>query len=208
MDKELVEKFNEKNQKMLIEKLALDINNNKDSLFQALENYFKQKFIETRAHLIDIYQSAGATLENKKLAIFLNDYANTVQGIAKKLIIKKMDQMRIASQQVTLDESTLDEYCKNIRETTQSYQINFLKELNDYLNKDIPKHLLKLAKEKDETTVANRRARNLLIQTLPNALSKKIVEYLNDRDGAISNNAKESFKKIKKMNELSIGIHS
>lgn len=208
MDKELVEKFYEKNQKMLIEKLALDINNNKDSLFQALENYFKQKFIETRAHLIDIYQSAGTVLENKKLATFLNNYANMVQGIAKKLILEKIKTMQLASEKVTLDEATINEYCKKIVETTQNYQSEFLKEMEEYLNKEIPKHLLKLAKDKDETTIAHRRARDLLVQTLPNSLSKKIVEYLKDRDGAISNNAKESFRKIKKMNELSIGIHS
>lgn len=208
MDKELVEKFNEKNQTMLKEKLVLDINNNKDSLFQALENYFKQKFIETRAHLIDIYQSAGTVLENKKLAPFLNNYANMVQGVAKKLILDKMKEMHAAASNVTLDESTIEEYCKKISDTTQNYQEKFLQEIEEYLDKEIPKHLLRLAKDKDETTIAHRRAKDLLTKTLPNSLAKKIVEYLKDRDGAISNNARESYQKIKKMNELSTGVHS
>ena len=147
-------------------------------------------------------------LENKKLAPFLNNYANMVQGVAKKLILDKMKEMHAAASNVTLDESTIEEYCKKISDTTQNYQEKFLQEIEEYLDKEIPKHLLRLAKDKDETTIAHRRAKDLLTKTLPNSLAKKIVEYLKDRDGAISNNARESYQKIKKMNELSTGVHS
>ena len=116
--------------------------------------------------------------------------------------------MHAAASNVTLDESTIEEYCKKISDTTQNYQEKFLQEIEEYLDKEIPKHLLRLAKDKDETTIAHRRAKDLLTKTLPNSLAKKIVEYLKDRDGAISNNARESYQKIKKMNELSTGVHS
>ena len=131
-----------------------------------------------------------------------------VQGVAKKLILDKMKEMHAAASNVTLDESTIEEYCKKISDTTQNYQEKFLQEIEEYLDKEIPKHLLRLAKDKDETTIAHRRAKDLLTKTLPNSLAKKIVEYLKDRDGAISNNARESYQKIKKMNELSTGVHS
>ena len=131
-----------------------------------------------------------------------------VQGVAKKLILDKMKEMHAAASNVTLDESTIEEYCKKISDTTQNYQEKFLQEIEEYLDKEIPKHLLRLAKDKDETTIAHRRAKDLLTKTLPNSLAKKIVEYLKDRDGAISNNARESSQKIKKMNELSTGVHS
>ena len=128
--------------------------------------------------------------------------------LPKKLILDKMKEMHAAASNVTLDESTIEEYCKKISDTTQNYQEKFLQEIEEYLDKEIPKHLLRLAKDKDETTIAHRRAKDLLTKTLPNSLAKKIVEYLKDRDGAISNNARESYQKIKKMNELSTGVHS
>ena len=131
-----------------------------------------------------------------------------VVGVSKKLILDKMKEMHAAASNVTLDESTIEEYCKKISDTTQNYQEKFLQEIEEYLDKEIPKHLLRLAKDKDETTIDHRRAKDLLTKTLPNSLAKKIVEYLKDRDGAISNNARESYQKIKKMNELSTGVHS
>ncbi len=42
-----------------------------------------------------------------------------VQGVAKKLILDKMKEMHAAASNVTLDESTIEEYCKKISDTTQ-----------------------------------------------------------------------------------------
>ncbi len=43
----------------------------------------------------------------------------------------------------------------------KNYQEKFLQEIEEYLDKEIPKHLLRLAKDKDETTIAHRRAKDL-----------------------------------------------
>lgn len=205
MDKDLIKQFSEKNESMLKDKLVLDLNNNKDSLFQALDNFFRQKFIESKAKLIDIYESANVNLDSEQLNEFLSAYSKQVQKTARDLIVTKYKLVKDMISEVNLKESTLNKYCDFVKVSTDKYDYNFINGLNEYLEKNISKILLELAMEKDETTTANKRATELLKITLPASLCKKTIEYLKDRDGAIINNAKESFKRIKKTNSITTG---
>ena len=59
MEHNLELEFKLKNEKMIKDKLCLDLDNNRDSLFQALSNFYRQRFIEAKNNIASMYKDAS-----------------------------------------------------------------------------------------------------------------------------------------------------
>ncbi len=189
--------FKKKNEQMLKDKLCLDLDNNKDSLFQALSNYYRQRFIEAKNNILSIYKDANQNVDVELIDQVLFDYGKVIQNESKKVLLEEFMHLKECTSCIELSDKSIKNYYLEVEVTFEKYIESFSMELDKCLNEEVTKDIKRLNKEED-LVILNNRIEYLFKNSLPNSIIKKTDEYIQDRKMAIINNAKESYKRIKK----------
>ena len=189
--------FKKKNEQMLKDKLCLDLDNNKDSLFQALSNYYRQRFIEAKNNILSIYKDANQNVDVELIDQVLFDYGKVIQNESKKVLLEEFIYLKECTSCIELSDKSIKNYYLEVEVTFEKYIESFSMELDKCLNEEVTKDIKRLNKEED-LVILNNRIEYLFKNSLPNSIIKKTDEYIQDRKMAIINNAKESYKRIKK----------
>ena len=197
MEHNLELEFKLKNEKMLKDKLCLDLDNNRDSLFQALSNFYRQRFIEAKNNIASMYKDAGLSYDLDLIDNVLFSYGRVIQNESKKVLIEEFMHLKESTELVELTDKSIKNYALEVEITFEKYVDSLKKELDENLDNEITKYVDKL-NTSDDFVILNNRIDYLFRHSLPKSIMKKTDEYIQDRKMAIINNAKESYKRIKK----------
>lgn len=199
--KDLDLEFKNKNEQLLRDKLCLDLDNNKDSLFQALSNFYRQRFIEAKNNMLSIYKDANKDIDLSLIDNVLFSYGRVIQNESKKVLIEEFMHLKECTKLVKFDNKSIKNYTLEVEITFEKYVESLKKELDKIIDSEIEKAIDKL-NTKEDLVILNNRIEYLFKHSLPNSIIKKTDEYIQDRKMAIINNAKESYRRIKNTYKL------
>lgn len=201
MEHNLEQEFKLKNEQMLKDKLCLDLDNNRDSLFQTLSNFYRQRFIEAKSNIISMYKDAGLSVDFDLIDKVLFSYGRVIQNESKKVLIESFMHLKECTEMVELSDKSIKNYNLEVEITFEHYTDALEQELNKNLDKEVTKYVSELDIN-DDLVILNNRIDYLFRNSLPKSIVKKSDEYIQDRKMAIINNAKESYKRIKKIYKI------
>lgn len=184
-DAEIKEMFLKKNKEIIKNKLALDIDNNIDSLLATIENIIYLEFGIYKEKILNIEK-----INTEKVSCILNDYQKYLNDKTKELINIKKDAYSSFINGNNLDKG-INEYETILDDTTNDIDNKLLNLIMIYIEENI---ISKIALEEWYLNNVNR-INYYLNEKLGKDLFDKVILQLRDRDKIIYNNAQESYEK-------------
>lgn len=193
MDNTISEMFKEKNEKILLDKLLLDISNNDDSLRLTISNKIKLVSLKLQRRLNDFLKSSSVEYDMKSLTEIVEDLRKEVEEFISSELNKRKElfEARIENDPYELKDN-VDLETKNDIDERLNATINSLVYVN-FLEKLTTQY--KLTEEQKEQVV------DRCLKKYDFELSSAVGDSILDRNRSLKNTMTET---IEKVNELDI----
>lgn len=193
MDENIAMLFKEKNNKILIDKLLLDIDNNDDSLRLTVSNKIKLVTLKLQRRINDLFKSGDVEYDMKSLSELIDELIEQVKEYVFSQIDSRKEKFKsiVNSNPLELCEGA-DIENKNDIHNTYNPEINNLIYVN-LLNKLVSEYKLTDSNLKDELI-------EKCLKKYDFELSSSIEDSILDRNRSLKNVAQETISKVSELN--------
>ena len=200
MDNTVRQLFEEKNKKILLDKLLLDIENNSHSLSLTVNNKIllsSQKLIKK---INDVFMEYHIKYDLKGLTELIKQEELEIKELTLKLLDKRRKEL--AEKVKTKDDITLEDIAIIIDESLKNFRKSFDVDMNkaiyiDMFNRIVEKY--KLTEEEAKEKI------NFCLSSYDHILSDSILDSINDRNSTLKNITKATYEHYIDMNYKTVG---
>lgn len=200
MDNTVRQLFEEKNKKILLDKLLLDIENNSHSLSLTVNNKIllsSQKLIKK---INDVFMEYHIKYDLKGLTELIKQEELEIKELTLKLLDKRRKEL--AEKVKTKDDITLEDVAIIIDESLKNFRKSFDVDMNkaiyiDMFNRIVEKY--KLTEEEAKEKI------NFCLSSYDHILSDSILDSINDRNSTLKNITKATYEHYIDMNYKTVG---
>ncbi len=199
MDENIALLFKEKNNKILIDKLLLDIDNNDDSLRLTVSNKIKLVTLKLQRRINDLFKSDDVEYDMKSLSELIEELIEQVKEYVFSQIDSRKEKFKsiVNSNPLELCEGA-DIENKNDIHNTYNPEINNLIYVN-LLNKLVSEYKLTDSNLKDELI-------EKCLKKYDFELSSSIEDSILDRNRSLKNVAQETISKVSELNNKTTNV--
>ncbi len=199
MDENIALLFKEKNNKILIDKLLLDIDNNDDSLRLTVSNKIKLVTLKLQRRSNDLFKADDVEYDMKSLSELIEELIEQVKEYVFSQIDSRKEKFKsiVNSNPLELCEGA-DIENKNDIHNTYNPEINNLIYVN-LLNKLVSEYKLTDSNLKDELI-------EKCLKKYDFELSSSIEDSILDRNRSLKNVAQETISKVSELNNKTTNV--
>lgn len=201
MDNTISAIFKEKNEKILFDKLLLDIDNNFDSLLLTINNKIALSTPKLIKKVNDILFNYQIDYDLKSLTELLNQEVEKINKMVVDLLELKKTKLKEAIQK---DSSfTTSEFDTDIDESTKKFREEFDVSMNKAIYLDLSGAISKNYNLKEEAI----NDLNTYLNNYDMSVSNAIIDSIEYRDNTLKNITKETYNKYIELNNKTANLN-
>ncbi len=201
MDNTISAIFKEKNEKILFDKLLLDIDNNFDSLLLTINNKIALSTPKLIKKVNDILFNYQIDYDLKSLTELLNQEVEKINKMVVDLLELKKTKLKEAIQK---DSSfTTSEFDTDIDESTKKFREEFDVSMNKAIYLDLSGAISKNYNLKEEAI----NDLNAYLNNYDMSVSNAIIDSIEYRDNTLKNITKETYNKYIELNNKTANLN-
>lgn len=201
MDENIAKLFKEKNDKILVDKLLLDIDNNDDSLRLTLNNKIRLATLKLQKRLNDLFKSNNVEYDMKSLSQIIEELIE----IVKKYVFSQVD-LRKTTFISMVNSNPIDLYESASLENKNDIHIRYNSGINNIIYVELLDKLLSEYKLNDLSLKDDLVERCL--KKYDFELSSSIEDSIIDRNTSLKNVSGETINKVAELNNKTATVQT
>ena len=201
MDNTISAIFKEKNEKILFDKLLLDIDNNFDSLLLTINNKIALSTPKLIKKVNDILFNYQIDYDLKSLTELLNQEVEKINKMVVDLLELKKTKLKEAIQNAS--SFTTSEFDTDIDESTKKFREEFDVSMNKAIYLDLSGAISKNYNLKEEAI----NDLNAYLNNYDMSVSNAIIDSIEYRDNTLKNITKETYNKYIELNNKTANLN-
>ncbi len=201
MDNTISAIFKEKNEKILFDKLLLDIDNNFDSLLLTINNKIALSTPKLIKKVNDILFNYQIDYDLKSLTELLNQEVEKINKMVVDLLELKKTKLKEAIQNAS--SFTTSEFDTDIDESTKKFREEFDVSMNKAIYLDLSGAISKNYNLKEEAI----NDLNTYLNNYDMSVSNAIIDSIEYRDNTLKNITKETYNKYIELNNKTANLN-
>ena len=201
MDNTISAIFKEKNEKILFDKLLLDIDNNFDSLLLTINNKIALSTPKLIKKVNDVLFNYQVDYDLKSLTELLNQEVEKINKMVVGLLDLKKAKLKEAIQKAS--SFTTSEFDTDIDESTKKFREEFDVSMNKVIYLDLSGAISKNYNLKEEAI----NDLNTYLNNYDMSVSDAIIDSIEYRDNTLKNITKETYNKYIELNNKTANLN-
>ena len=203
MDNTIIEMFKEKNDKILVEKLLIDIDNNDDSLKLTIKNKIELvvsgKFLKK---LNTILKNSGIDYDVKTLDEIVKNLKESIKQKTAELLDNRKNNI---CAEIRKDSTERDNLFRTIDEQMEVLKSELEILINQLIYSELQNEIFSLYTFKSEE---QKEKISEALEKFDSVLTLNVLESLSYRNGSLKNMMRETYAKVTELNEKTTEINS
>lgn len=203
MDNTIIEMFKEKNDKILVEKLLIDVDNNDDSLKLTIKNKIELvvsgKFLRK---LNTILKNSGIDYDVKTLDEIVKNLKESIKQKTDELLDNRKNNI---CAEIRKDSTESENLFRTIDEQTEVLKSELEILINQLIYSELQNEIFSLYTFKSEE---QKEKISEALKKFDSVLTLNVLESLSYRNGSLKNMMRETYAKVTELNEKTIEINS
>lgn len=201
MDNTISAIFKEKNEKILFDKLLLDIDNNFDSLLLTINNKIALSTPKLIKKVNDVLFNYQVDYDLKSLTELLNQEVEKINKMVVGLLDLKKAKLKEAIQKAS--SFTTSEFDTDIDESTKKFREEFDVSMNKVIYLDLSEAISKNYNLEEEAI----NDLNTYLNNYDMSVSDAIIDSIEYRDNTLKNITKETYNKYIELNNKTANLN-
>ena len=201
MDNTISAIFKEKNEKILFDKLLLDIDNNFDSLLLTINNKIALSTPKLIKKVNDVLFNYQVDYDLKSLTELLNQEVEKINKMVVGLLDLKKAKLKEAIQKAS--SFTTSEFDTDIDENTKKFREEFDVSMNKVIYLDLSEAISKNYNLEEEAI----NDLNTYLNNYDMSVSDAIIDSIEYRDNTLKNITKETYNKYIELNNKTANLN-